>query len=79
MVNNLSAVICDDSAGFCAECAESLQKNGINPKNILVKTDRTEDGSISIGQVTVTVDTAAQALAAKKIIKDGLGIDIICE
>lgn len=54
---------------------ESLQKNGIRAKNIFVETDRLEDGSISIGQVTIETQNNAEAIAAKKIIKDSLGID----
>ena len=56
---------------------EALRKNGVRPKNILINTDRTQDGGISIGQVSVTVGAAAEAAVAEKVIKDELGIDSV--
>ena len=58
-----------------------LESSGVEAEKIEVKTDTSEEGSIYIQQVTVTLDKQSKpkALAAREVLEKQLGVNVVME
>lgn len=59
----------------------TLESSGVEAEKIEVKTDTSEEGSIYIQQVTVTLDKQSKpkALAAREVLEKQLGVSVVIE
>lgn len=58
-----------------------LDSSGVKAEKIEVKTDTSEEGSIYIQQVTITLDKQSKpkALAAREVLEKQLGVSVVIE